>query len=80
MHLDEGSGTCPGGVPGVEDSGGSHVADGGNDYKGEEGLPEYWPCGGDVEGSGGDFKSPAHSVHHLPRLPPWVTGRSQDRY
>ena len=21
---------------------------------------------GDVEGSGGDFKSPAHSLHHLP--------------
>ena len=46
---------------------------------GEEGLPGHWPCGGDVEGSGGDFKSPAHGLHQLPRLPPWVPGRSQER-
>ena len=46
----------------------------------EEGLPWYWPRGGDVEGSGGDFKSPAHGLHHLPRFPPWVLVRLRDRY
>ena len=66
MHLDEGSGTHLDGVTGGEASGGSHVEGGGTDSKGEEGLLEYWPCGGDVEGSGGDFKSPAHSLHQLP--------------
>ena len=25
-----------------------------------------------MEGSRGDSKSPFHSLHHLPRLPPWV--------
>ena len=25
--------------------------------------------GGNVEGSGGDFKSPFHSLHHLPQIP-----------
>ena len=29
-------------------------------------LPLDWPWGGDVEGSDGNFKSPAHGLHHLP--------------
>ena len=33
-----------------------------------------------MEGSGGDFKLWAHSLHHLQRLPPWVLGRSRHRY
>ena len=33
-----------------------------------------------MEGGGKDFKSLAHSLHHLPRLPPWVSGRSRHRY
>ena len=56
------------------------MAGGGTDSQGEEGLPGHWPRGWDLEGSGGYFKSPAHSLHHLPRLPPWVPGRSRDRY
>ena len=34
--------------------------------KGGEGLTGHRPHGGDVEGSGGDSKSPFHSLHHLP--------------
>ena len=33
-----------------------------------------------MEGSGGDFKSPAHSLHHLPQLPPRILGGSRHRY
>ena len=79
-QLDEGHGPRPVGVPGGEAGGGIHVEGGGPDSKGEEGLPGNWPRGGYVEGSGGDFKSPAHGLHHLPRLPPWVPGRLRDRY
>ena len=32
-----------------------------------------------MEGRGGDFKSPFHFLHHLPRRPPWITGRSWHR-
>ena len=27
-----------------------------------------------MEGSSGDFKSPAHGLHHLPQPPPWFSG------
>ena len=43
---------------------------GGTDSQGEKGLTGNWPCGGDVEVSGGDFKYAAHSLHHLSQLPP----------
>ena len=56
------------------------MAGGGTDYQGEEGLPGHWPRGGDVEGSGDDFKFPDHSLHHLPRLPPWFPGGLQNRH
>ena len=62
------------------DCGGGHVAGGSPDPQGEMGLPWHFPCGGDVEGSGGDFKSPAHILHHLPRLPTWILGGSRHRY
>ena len=45
-----------------------------NDYRG------IGPRGGDVEGSGGNFKSPAHSLYHLPRLPPRISGGSRHMY
>ena len=38
---------------------------------------QHRPRGGDVEGSGGDFKSPFHILHQLPRRPPWIPGRSR---
>ena len=44
-------------------SGGGHVAGSVPDSQGEDGLPGHWPRGSDVEGSGGDFKSPARSLH-----------------
>ena len=53
---------------------------GGTDSQGEEGLTRNWTRGGDVEGSGGDFKSPAHGLHHLSQITTWVLGRSRDRY
>ena len=30
-----------------------------------------------MKGSGDNSKSPAHSLHRLPRLPPWIPGRSR---
>ena len=78
--LDNGHGPSPVGVPGRETDGGGHMAGGGTDPQEEDGLTGHWPRGGDVEGSGGDFKSPAHGLHHLPRLPPWFTGGSWYRY
>ena len=33
-----------------------------------------------MEGSGGDFKSPAHSLHHLPQIPPQISGGSRHWY
>ena len=56
------------------------MAGGGTYPQGERGLLWNWPRGGDVEGSGGDFKSLAHSLHHLTRLPPWFLVRSRHRY
>ena len=52
----------------------------GPDPQWERGIPWHWPCGSDVEGSDGDFKSLAHILHHLPRLPPWVLVRLRHRY
>ena len=48
--------------------------------KGKKDYQGHCPRGGDVEGSGSNFKSPDHSLHHLLRLPPWVPGMSRDRY
>ena len=53
---------------------------GGIDTQEERWIPLHWTCGGDVEGSGGDFKSPVHGLHHLPQLPSWVSGRLRHRY
>ena len=33
-----------------------------------------------MEGSGVNFKLPAHGLHHLPRLPPWFSGGLRHRY
>ena len=43
-------------------------------------IPRHRPRAGGVEGSDGDSKSPFHSLHHLPRLPPWIPGRPRYRY
>ena len=52
------------------------MAGGSPHTQGERGLPEHRPRGGYVEGSGGDFKLTFHILHHLPRRPPWIPGRS----
>ena len=64
VKLDEGRGPRPGNIPGGKSRGGGNVSGGSPDTQGEEGIPGHWPCGGDVEGSGGNFKSPVHSLHH----------------
>ena len=33
-----------------------------------------------MKGSGEDFKSSAHSLHHLPQLPPRISGGLRHRY
>ena len=53
---------------------------GGPDTQGGKGLLWHWPRGVGLESSGGNFKSPAHSLHHLTQLPSWVLGRSRHRY
>ena len=58
----------------------SHVAGGDTDLQWENGILRYRPPGVGVEGSGGDSKSPAHSLHRLPILPPYFTGRSRIRH
>ena len=33
-----------------------------------------------MEVSGGDFKFTAHSLHHLPKIPPRISGGSRHKY
>ena len=70
FQLGEGGGAYSDGVQGGADCGGFHVSGGGPYPQGVKVLPWHWPCGGDVEGSVGYFKSPARILHHLPQLPP----------
>ena len=78
--LDEGRGPRPGSFLGRRACRGDDVAGSSPDSQGEEGLTGHRPCGGDVEGSSVDSKSPFHSLHHLSRLLPWVMGRSGYRH
>ena len=50
------------------------MAKGGPDPQEERGIPQYRPRGGGVEGGGGDYKSLARSLHHLPIILPWILG------
>ena len=56
---------------------GGGLGGGGPDLERGRGLLRHMLHGGDMEGSGGDSQSPLHRRHHLPQLPPWITGRSQ---
>ena len=56
------------GVSGRRTGGGSHLAGRGPHPERERGLPGHRHSGGDVEGRGGDFKSPPHLLHHLPYI------------
>ena len=80
VQLGEGGGTRPDIVQGGATGGGGHVAGSSPAPQGGKGLLWHWPHGGDVEGSGGDFKFPAQSLHHLPRIPPRIYGGSRHRY
>ena len=78
--MGDGDGDCADGVQGGATGIGFHVAGGGSDSQGGGVLLMHWHRGGDVEGSGGDFKPPACSLHHLPRLPPHILGGLRHRY
>ena len=80
IELCAGVRTCTHGVSGQGSGRGGNMAGGGTHPEGEMGLPGHRPCGGDVERRGGDFKSPFHFLHHLPRRPPWILGRSRHGY
>ena len=80
FQLVEGGGYRSDGVRGGAACGGEHVSGSGSDTQVGKGLPWYWPRGGDIVDCGRDFKSPDHSLHHLPRLPPRILGRSRHRY
>ena len=56
------------------------VEGGGPDLQWGRVLLWHRPRGGDVEGSGRKFKTLARSLHHLPQIPTWVSGRSRHRY
>ena len=74
-EVGEGGGPGEGGFRGRATGGGGHVTDSGTDTLGKSGLLRHWHLGGNVEGSGVYFKSPSHSLHCLPQLPPQITGR-----
>ena len=80
IKLGEGRGTSTDGVQGRRPGGVSDLAGSSPDPQGEEGLPGHQPSGGDVEGSGGDSKSPFHSLYHLTRRPSWFQDRSRHGY
>ena len=75
--LGEGRGVSTYGFQGQIPGQGGDLAAGSPYHQGEEGLTVHQPRGGDVEGSGGNSKSPFHILHHLPRCPPWIQGRSR---
>ena len=78
-ELGAGGRASPNGVSGGGVGGGIYMA-GGRPYpQGGGGLLGHRPRGGDVEGSGGDSKSPFHILHHLPQRPPWFSGRSRHK-
>ena len=58
---------------------GGNLAGGGPDLERGRGITRNRPCGGDLEGSGGDSQSPLDHHHHLLRLPPWIPGGSKYR-
>ena len=80
IQLVDSGGTHAYGVQGKAIGGGVHVAGGAPDSKVVKGLPWHWPRGDDVEVSGGCFYSPSHSLHHLPQLPPRISGGSRHSY
>ena len=53
------------------------ISNGKMEYSGIGLVEVLWKV---VEGSGRDFKSPAHSIHPLSQILPWVPGRSCHRY
>ena len=55
FQLGEGGGARSDDVHRGAACGGEHVAGGGSNPQGKKGILWHWPCGGDVEGSGGDF-------------------------
>ena len=66
VELGEGCGPSEGGFWGGAAGRGCQVAGGSPDPQEERVLIWHWSCGGDVEGSGSDFKYLDHSLHHLP--------------
>ena len=76
-QVGEGGGSSPISVPRWGHPRGGSLAVSGNDPERGRGLTWHMPCGGDLEGSDGDSQSPLHCLHHLPRLPPRIPGRSQ---
>ena len=69
-ELGAGGRACTNGISGGGVGGGIYMAGGSPYPQGEKGLPGHRPCGGDVEGSGGDSKLLFHILHHLPRREP----------
>ena len=80
FQLGEGGGSRSDSVQVGSACGGFQVAGVGPDPQVGKVLMWHWPCGGYVEGSGGNFKPPARSLHHLPQLPPHILVGSQNGY
>ena len=56
------------------------MAGAGPDSQEGKGILLNFFCGGDVEGSGGNFKLPDHSIHHFLKFPPRFLGELRHRY
>ena len=61
---------------------GGGLTGGGTDHEWGMELPRHRLSGGDLECGGGDSQLPLHRHHHLPQLPPRITGglRYRDRH
>ena len=79
IHVGAGDGVDIDGLLGQYHSGGGNLAGGSSNPKREKGIPRNRSRGGGVEGGGGDTQSLLHHLHHLPRLPPWVPGKTRYR-
>ena len=75
--VGKGGGASTTSVPRRSHRRGGGLAGGGTDTERGRGIPRHRPCGGDTEGGGDDSQLTLHCHHHLPQLPPWISGGSR---
>ena len=78
--LIEGGGAGTSGLPGWAAGREVYLVGVGTDPQGGQGLTQYQPSGGGVEGGENDSQPLLHQLHFLPRRPPWFWVGLQHRY